>query len=106
MTHDEKVEKYQALLHAIQTGVGWDILEENPDCFDVNANPNLRYHKHLRVGIDSAKVEHGALAALLIEKGVFTEDEYMDALIKGMEDEKARHEKILSERYNKNIKLA
>lgn len=36
--------------------------------------------KHLRVGINSAMSDQGALAGLLIEKGVFTREEYVEAV--------------------------
>ena len=33
----------------------------------------------LRIGVNSAKADHGALIHLLIQKGVFTYEEYLDA---------------------------
>jgi hypothetical protein len=104
-TREGKVEYYKALLHAVQTGIGWQIAIENPECLNVNADPNLRAHKHLRTGIDGSKSDFGALAQLLISKGVFTEEEYTDAIIAGMEKEKAMFEKELSEHFGKNITL-
>jgi hypothetical protein len=51
--------------------------------------------KHLRTGIDITKSDQGALATLLIEKGVITEAEYFKALADGMEREKEMREKQL-----------
>jgi hypothetical protein len=47
--------------------------------------------KHLRVGIDTAKAEQGGLAKLLLDKGVFTPDEYEDAIASAMEREAERY---------------
>jgi len=106
MSREEKIERYKALCHAVQTGIGWEIAGENPTCFDINADPNLRAHKHLRVGIDVTKSDQGSLVALLIEKGVITDDEYLDAILAGAEREKALYEAHLSARFGKPVTLA
>lgn len=49
--------------------------------------------KHMRVGIDLSKSDMAGLARLLIEKGVFTEAEYVDAITRAAEDEAAAYEK-------------
>jgi hypothetical protein len=105
ITREQKLERYRALCHAVQTGIGWEIARENPACVDINADPNLRYHKHLRTGIDVTKSDQGSLVALLIEKGVITDDEYLDAIVAGMEREKALYEQSLSEYMGTPIKL-
>lgn len=43
--------------------------------------------KHLRVGLDLRAADHGALVRLLIEKGVFTEAEYLSVIADGAERE-------------------
>jgi len=62
--------RYTAAMHAVQSGVAlkmhWDPDETSP--------------KHLRVGMNSALIGNGALAKLLLDKGVFTEDEFHAAL--------------------------
>lgn len=50
--------------------------------------------------------DHGSLAKLLIDKGVITEDEYLEAIADGTEREKQRYEAILSERFGKPVTLA
>lgn len=105
MTNEEKMQRYRELSHAVQTGIAWIIALENRDCSDVNADPNLRAHKHLRTGIDTTKADFGALARLLIAKGIFTEEEYVDTLLDGMEREKASYEADLSSRVGRNITL-
>lgn len=86
MSQDD-VDRYLAALHAMQTGVAIEQARGSRD-----GEP-----KHLRVGINSAKVEMGALAALLIEKGVFTLDEYTAALADAMETEVAAYEQRIQE---------
>lgn len=64
--------------HAIQSAVAFQM-----------SLPN--YHatqlKHVRTGLDTTKAEHGALARLLMKKGVITEEEYFDAMVEGYEME-------------------
>ena len=47
--------------------------------------------KHLRVGVNCALADLGAISSLLIAKGVITEREYLEAISKGMEDERDRY---------------
>jgi hypothetical protein len=51
-------------------------------------------------------VDHAALAKLLIDKGLITEQEYLCAIADAMEAEKARYEKHLSNLLGKTITLA
>jgi len=48
--------------------------------------------KHLRVGVNSAMVEHTALVKLLVEKGILTEEEYITSQADAMEAEVALYE--------------
>jgi hypothetical protein len=88
-------EKYVKLAHAVQTGIasciaaGWS-----------GATP-----KHLRVGIDTSKSDHGALVKLLIEKGVITEDEYGRALLEGLENEIKGFERLFEHLTGKTAKF-
>lgn len=68
-------ERYAKAAHAMQSGVAF--LEDKTD----------QTPKHLRVGVNVALSDLGALATLLIEKGVFTRAEYVKALADGMERE-------------------
>jgi len=61
--------------------------------------------KHLRVGVNSAMSDQGAIAQLLIAKGVFTEDEYAEAIAEGMRREVASYEKVLSKHFGKKVTL-
>ena len=88
MTREEKVARYEALLHAMQSGVRMvmqkGILGETMP-------------KHLRVGVNTTKCDHGALVKLLIEKGVITDGEYLDAIMEMMEIEVKTYEEKLSQ---------
>jgi hypothetical protein len=57
--------RYAAAMHAMQTGVA---LKMNYDQKETSP-------KSLRVGVNSALVSNGALAKLLIDKGLITLDE-------------------------------
>jgi hypothetical protein len=70
--------RYRAAVHAMQSGVATKM----------NYDPSETTPKHLRVGVNSAMVEHSALAHLLIDKGVITEQEYLSAIADGMERER------------------
>ena len=76
---EELTVQYADLLHAMQSGVKFsqDKTDQKP--------------KHLRVGVNAALVDHGAVVRLLIEKGVFTEEEYLEALVAGMQDEVTKY---------------
>jgi hypothetical protein len=88
-------ERYFAALHAMQSGVALQ-LEHNPS----GGSP-----KHLRVGVNSAKVEHAALAKLLIDKGIITEAEYTEALAEMMEREVRMYEDELTRMYGGQTKI-
>jgi hypothetical protein len=88
--------RYLAAAHAVQSGIA----------FLMQRNPRLGEAKHLRVGIDTMKVEQGGLAALLIAKGVFTEVEYYEAMADAMEREKAMDEAQLSKMYGRPVSLS
>lgn len=93
---DELRLKYHALCHAMQSGVA----------MKMNYEPGETTPKHLRVGVNSTMVETGALAKLLMEKGVFTENEYYQALVEGMQNEVRLYKEWLQQRLgNANIEL-
>ncbi len=68
---------YTEALHAVQSATAAYGME--------GATP-----KHLRVGVDSSLVTHFGLCKLLIDKGVFTQDEYMEAIRLATNEEVAR----------------
>ena len=87
---------YEEACYAMQAGVA---LRENL------GRSNETTPKHLRVGVNSAMVEHSALARLLITKGVITDTEYRASLAEGMREEVERYEYGLSEELGKRVTL-
>ena len=74
MSREVKLAKrYKELSHAMQTGV--ELSKEKGD----------QEPKHLRVGINVALADQSSLAYLLIRKGVITNEEFLQAIVEGME---------------------
>lgn len=95
MTPLEFHEEYNRLAHAVQTGVMY-VLERDPS----GASP-----KHLRTGVNTAKVELGALCKLLIDKGLVTQDEVFGYILDGLRDEIAMYERQLKQQFGAEITL-
>ncbi len=85
---EQKIARYNKLLHAMQTGVRMK-MEKG---FFQETGP-----KHLRVGINTCKCDHGALIKLLVEKGVIADEDYLDAIIEMMDVEVKRYERELTQ---------
>jgi hypothetical protein len=87
---DEKPKlSYTEAAHGIQTGIAWE-LERGSQ----SATP-----KHLRVGVNLAMSDHAGLVRLLIEKGIFTEEEYLKAITDEANRELDRVEKTVNDEY-------
>ena len=93
---DEARQRYERAQHAMQSGVAQEM----------NIRPHPTQPKFLRVGVNTAMSDHAALARLLVEKGVITEDDYMAALADEMEREVTRYEQSLSAALGAKIALA
>jgi hypothetical protein len=65
-----KTMTYEAALRAVQSGIATLM----------QFNGRFATPKHLRVGNVLSKVDQSALASLLISKGIFTEEEYVEAI--------------------------
>jgi len=72
----------------------------------MNYRPEPTQPKHLRVGINVALSDMGALVKLLIAKGVITQAEYEEAATEMMEREKQRYEAHLSDLLGSKVTLA
>lgn len=77
--------RYEAAMHAVQTGVLLEIEKLGP-------GPSGTSPKHLRVGINAAMVSDAALVQLLVDKKLFSMEEYWKYLAEAAETEKARYE--------------
>jgi hypothetical protein len=96
MFTDAQKQRLVELTHAMQSGVK----------FDHDTGGDSGTPKHLRVGVNAAMVEHGALAKLMIDKGIITEDEYAGAVIAGMQTEVDRYESLLTAKLGHKVSLA
>ena len=93
---DELRARYDRAMHRMQTGVA----------YKMEKSPKETEPKHLRVGINSAMDDHAALAAILIRKGVITEQEYYEAVVEFAEREAEMYEREINRLYGSDrIKL-
>lgn len=83
-TIEEDQERYARALHGVQTATAFAMSQ--------GTRHTPTEPKNMRVGIDSSHVSIAALATLLIEKGVFTIEEYTKAMADAMEKELAQRE--------------
>lgn len=95
------LQQYMSFMHAVQSGIATLITKdiERGNTQDVartygdnvlasdNDAVSSTSIKHLRVGVDSCMVSDNALVSLLIAKGVFTEQEHLEALVAAAERE-------------------
>jgi len=82
-------EEYVSLVHAMQSGVAFDIAAHGEK--RAGADP-----KHLRVGVNVALVESSALWTLLVRKGIISEEEKVASLTEAHIAEVQRYEDHLS----------
>lgn len=75
-------QEYLAHAHGMQTGVALMMERGGKD----------HQPKHLRVGINAAMADQAGLVKLLIDKGVFTEVEYYEAVRDSMKLERDRYQ--------------
>lgn len=86
------IERYMRAAHRVQTAIAF-----NPD------RPADQY-KDLRVGLDLSKSDQAGLVTLLIAKGVFTMEEYIEAIANQAEREADTNEDDLSGRHGINVR--
>ena len=85
-------ERYERAAHAMQSATAFRITRELEKDFGSELSPRQRdaLHRQLkdvRVGLNSAMSSAGALSKLVIDKGVFSEAEYLDYIADFMEAE-------------------
>lgn len=78
---------YEQAAHGVQSAIMHAMNQDNGSGLVSGTSP-----KHLRVGVDSAHVTDYAVAELLMEKGVFTREEYEEKVRLAMNDELAKRE--------------
>ena len=89
---EELTKRYEAAVHAVQTGVAIDQAQGSQD-----GSP-----KHLRVGVNLRATDAVGLVNLLIKKGVISEEEYLVAICESAEAEVRRYEELLTRRASGN----
>ena len=85
---DAATKRYTAAAHAMQTGVALEMGRDTNNWADQEVSGTSS--KQLRTGINSSFVSQAACAELLIEKGIFTLQEYTIAQADAMEKEVRR----------------
>jgi len=88
MSRESDEQRYLDACHAMQTGVKYEMEKD----LLRGVEPHATTPKHLRVGVNSALVSHGALVKLLVEYGVLNEDDYIKSQADAMEAEVALYE--------------
>lgn len=84
-------ERYNAAVHAMQSAVAYKLAKgESASEFTP---------KHLRVGVNSAMVQHDALVHALVDKGLFTHEEYAKHVADAMEREVELYEKEMGVKF-------
>jgi len=84
-TLEELRAKLIRLGHAMQSGVAFTML----------IDPKATSVKHLRVGVNNALINNAAIASLLMQQGIITEEEYLRELITWTEQDIERYREQL-----------
>lgn len=93
----EREREIQRLQHAMQAGVATEM--------NISSRSSATQPKHLRVGINTAMVDHGALVLLLVQKGVITASEYQEARLTAWKTEVRRYEELLARELGAKVRL-
>lgn len=102
-------DRYTAAAHAIQSATKLQHAldaQQGGEPAPVLPDTSSGSPKHLRVGLDLRAADHGALVRLLIEKGVFTEAEYLAAIADGAEREAHEAATRASQRLGRPVTFA
>jgi hypothetical protein len=75
--------RYHAAAHGVQSAIAFEINTFGDKAAGAD-------HKHLRVGLSMTLVDSSSIAMLLMQKGLITEREYLEAIALGAEAELAR----------------
>lgn len=94
---EEVLQEYEALVHAMQSGVKMMMNYEDGPQPD-NVQESSTSPKHLRVGVNVAMCDHAGLVKLLIDKGIITESDYLVAIRNEMKEEVKRYEQRIKEK--------
>jgi len=82
---------YEEASHGVQSAVRYEMTKLGfPD--DAPDRVVIAMLKHMRVGVDLRAADAGGLARLLIDKGIFTADEYIEHMRLAANEELARYQ--------------
>lgn len=98
MSPEEFAEIYEAKMHAVQTGVAFTLTH--------NAEAAQCKPKHLRVGINGARMENAALVKTLFDAGLISEEKLQENMIFFLDQEIASYERELTQAFGRPVKLA
>jgi hypothetical protein len=93
---------YEQAAHGVQSAIQF---EQGQDAFYVNNPASADKAKHLRVGLDMSKADMLGLALLLMDKGVFTQEEYVEYMRRAANEELARYEEHVNTVYGGGVTL-
>lgn len=86
---------YEEAMHGVQSAVRYEMTAKGlPD-----SGPIVDMLKHLRVGVDARASDTLGLVELLISKGVFTGQEYIEQMRLAANEELARYEESVKQKY-------
>lgn len=88
-------QEYSRLAHAVQSGVA----------VELNNGSRIATPKYLRTGLNLVMRDLSSLCDLLIQKGLLTQEELEEAILKGVKEEIKLHEQLIEQRLGKKIKL-
>lgn len=80
-------DRYMAAARGIQSAIAY-LMTLAQQRGDASIDPGTS-HKHLRVGVNMTMVDNGAIARLLIDKGIIEEADYMEYVAQMAEKELA-----------------
>lgn len=86
---------YEEAGHGVQSAVRFEMTQAGVR----DGGPEANMLKHLRTGLDMRAGDMAGLAQLLIDKGVITEAEYVEALRLAANEELARYEEHIQKTY-------
>lgn len=89
---------YDQAMHGVQSAVRF-VMTKN-GIADDDEDAILRMVKHLRVGVDARASDMLAIVELLLAKGVFSRDEYLEHVRLAANEELAMHEEHIRAEYN------
>lgn len=97
MSKEDDKKRYDAAAHKVQAGLAF-LMHIDPELAMVSI-------KQMRVGIDMGKSDQLGLARLLIDKGLFTEEEYYTAMANAAEIEAEDMQELVARKLGRGVTL-